>query len=166
MAEHRIGIIGSSAGGHLASTMVTHFEEGDTNAADPIERVSSRPDLAVLCYPVITMGKFAHRGSKMALLGRNPSPELVKELSSELQVTKDSPPCFIWSTYEDKTVPVENSLMFADALRNKGVPFELHIYERGGHGQGLGTRNAYDTAKYLPWTGECERWLREHRFAN
>src|SRR5271154_3257073 len=114
---HRIGIMGSSAGGHLASTLLTHFDAGDANSADAVERQSSRPDLGILCYAVISLGEFAHQGSKENLLGKNPSPELVKLLSNELQVTTNTPPCFIWSTEEDQTVPVENSLMFAEALR-------------------------------------------------
>ena len=160
---HRIGIIGSSAGGHLASMIMTHFNGGDPNAADPIERQSSRPDLVVLCYPVITMGKFAHKGSKDNLLGTNPPPALVEETSPELHVRNDSPPCFIWSTDEDKTVPVENTLQFAEAMRKAGVPFELHVYEKGKHGAGLGSRQ-YDPSKWLPWVGECTRWLKEQGF--
>jgi acetyl esterase/lipase len=162
---NRIGIMGSSAGGHLASTLLTHFDAGDANAADAIERVSSRPDLGVLCYPAITMGKFAHAGSKANLLGTNPPPELIAELSNELQVKSNTPPCFIWHTWEDKTVSVENSLDFAAALRRAGVPFDLHIYERGGHGQGLGVKDRIDPAKFLPWVGDCEFWLKQHKFA-
>ena len=94
---HRIGIMGSSAGGHLASTVLTHFDSGDTNSPDPVERQSSRPDIGILCYPVITMGEFTHQGSRNSLLGTNPSPELVKLLSSELQVTTNTPPCFLWT---------------------------------------------------------------------
>ena len=93
----RVGIMGSSAGGHLASTLMTHFDLGDTNAADPIERQSSRPDIGILCYPVITLGEYTHQGSKDNLLGTNPPPELVKLLSNELQVTTNTPPCFIWA---------------------------------------------------------------------
>ena len=161
----RIGIIGSSAGGHLASTLLTHFDAGDQTAADPVERVSSRPDLGILCYAVITMGEFTHRGSRANLLGRNPSPELVAELSNELQVKTNTPPCFIWHTYEDRTVPVENSLQFAEALRKARVHFDLHIYERGGHGLGLGSRGDLDPAKFLPWTHDCEYWLKLQGFA-
>jgi acetyl esterase/lipase len=161
----RIGVMGSSAGGHVASMAMTHFDAGDANATDPIERVSSRPDIAILCYPVISMGKFTHRGSKGNLLGTNPPPELVEETSSELQVKKDSPPCFIWSTYEDRTVPIENTLEFVDALRKAGVPFESHVYQKGPHGQGLGSKN-YDPQKWLPWVAECGRWLKEQGFAN
>jgi acetyl esterase/lipase len=167
LAPNRIGVIGSSAGGHVASMAMTHFDAGNPNATDVIERQSSRPDLAVLCYPVITMGKFAHHGSRVNLLGTNPPPALVEETSSELQVKKDSPPCFIWSTDEDKTVPVENTLQFADALRKAGVPFEMHVYQRGPHGQGLGSRQYNpDPQKWLPWVAECNRWLKEQGFVN
>ena len=160
----RIGIIGSSAGGHLASTLLTHFDAGKTDAADPIERVSSRPDLGILCYPVITMGELTHGGSKKNLLGENPSPELVRELSNELQVTKDTPPCFLFHTFEDKVVPMENSLNFAAALRKAGVPFELHTFEHGAHGVGLGTK-VYGGGERNAWTTECARWLKERGFA-
>src|SRR5205807_9844240 len=111
----RIGIMGSSAGGHLASTLLTHFDTGKPDDADLIERQSSRPDAGILCYAVITMGQYTHQGSKNNLLGKDPSPELVAELSNELHVTKETPPCFIWHTYEDSAVPVENSLQFAAA---------------------------------------------------
>ena len=164
---NRIGIMGSSAGGHLASTLLTHFDSGKADSEDLIERQSSRPDLGILCYPVITMGEFTHAGSKKNLLGENPSPELVKELSNELQVTKDTPPTFIFHTAEDKAVPVENSLAFASALKKAGVPFDLHIYEKGPHGMGLGFRvyAPYDPAKLHPWTKDCEFWLKLHGFA-
>ena len=159
----RIGVIGSSAGGHLASTLLTHFDAGDANAADPIERVSSRPDLGILCYPVITMGANTHGGSKQNLLGRDPSPELTEQLSSEKQVTANTPPCFVWHTWEDGGVKVENSLAFAAALREKGVPFDLHIYQKGGHGMGLG-KDAGDPSKHHPWTYDCLYWLRVQGF--
>lgn len=160
----RIGLIGSSAGGHLASTLLTHFDSGKPDATDPIERVSSRPDLGVLCYPVISMGEFTHAGSKKNLLGENPSPDLVLELSNELKVTKDTPPTFIFHTFEDKVVPIENSLNFAAALRKAGVPFELHTYEHGAHGVGLGSK-VYGGGDRHPWTFECARWLKEHGFS-
>jgi acetyl esterase/lipase len=152
----RVGIMGSSAGGHLASTLLTHFDAGDAGDADPIQRQSSRPDLGVLCYAVITMGPDTHQGSKQNLLGRDPAPELVTLLSNELQVTPQTPPCFVWSTDEDKTVKVENSLSFALALRKAGVPFDLHIYEKGGHGMGLGNGH--------PWGGDCLFWLAARGF--
>jgi|CZKM01.1.fsa_nt_gi acetyl esterase/lipase len=160
---HRIGIMGSSAGGHLASTLVTHFDAGKPDAADLVERQSSRPDLGILCYAVITLGQFTHQGSKQNLLGKDPSPELVRELSNELQVTKDTPPCFVWHTYEDSGVPVENSLQFAEALRRAGVPFDLHIYQKGPHGLGLGTRD-WNPGKRHPWTRDCIFWLQAQGF--
>ena len=159
----RIGIVGSSAGGHLASTLLTHFDAGKADDADLIERQSSRPDLGVLCYPVITMGEFTHQGSKNNLLGTNASPELVQLLSNELQVTSSTPPCFIFHTDEDKAVPVENSLQFAAALRKAGVPFDLHIYEKGAHGVGLGVQE-YDPEKLHPWTKDCVFWLKNQGF--
>ena len=148
--------MGSSAGGHLASTLLTHFDQGNSNANDPIEKQSSRPDLGILCYPVITMGDKTHQGSKKNLLGDHPSEELVKLLSNELQVTKETPPTFLFHTAEDQAVPVENSLMFASALAKNGVPFDLHVYEKGRHGIGL--------ANGHPWTGECLKWLKLHGF--
>jgi acetyl esterase/lipase len=162
----RVGIMGSSAGGHLASTLLTHFDSGKVDATDPVDRESCRPDVGILCYPVITLRDtpFAHAGSRKNLLGESPAPELLNELSNELHVTKDTPPCFIWHTDEDKGVLVENSLLFAQALRKAGVPFDLHIYEKGPHGLGLGTRD-YNPAKWLPWTTDCVYWLQAHNFA-
>jgi acetyl esterase/lipase len=162
--RNRLGIMGSSAGGHLASTLVTHFDVGDTNSADPIERQSSRPDLGILCYAVITMGEFTHQGSRANLLGKNPSPELVKLLSNELQVTSNTPPCFLWTTFEDTAVPIENTLLFAEALRKNHVPFDLHIYEKGGHGMGLNDKPPFRHPH--PWAADCVFWLAEHGFAN
>lgn len=159
----RIGIMGSSAGGHLASTLVTHFDAGQPDASDIIERQSSRPDLGILCYAVITMGQYTHQGSKHNLLGDQPPPELVRNLSNELQVAKDTPPCFIWHTWEDTAVPVENSLQFAGALRKAGVRFDLHIYEKGGHGMGLGS-SQWDPARRHPWTRDLVFWLKAQRF--
>jgi acetyl esterase/lipase len=158
----RVGIMGSSAGGHLASTLLTHFDAGDTSATDTVERQSSRPDIGILCYPVITMGEFTHQGSKENLLGKKPSPKLVKLLSNELQVTTNTPPCFLWSTYEDKTVPVENTLMFAEALRKNHVPFDLHIYQKGGHGMGLKDKPPF--AQPHPWADDCLFWLKMQGF--
>jgi acetyl esterase/lipase len=161
----RISIMGSSAGGHLASTLLTHFDAGKPDAADPVERESSRPDAGILCYAVITLqGPFAHQGSGRNLLGPDPAPELVRELSNELQVTKETPPCFIWHTYEDSGVPVENSLQFAEALRKAGVPFDLHVYQKGPHGLGLGTRD-WNPEQRHPWTGDCIFWLKAQGFA-
>jgi acetyl esterase/lipase len=159
----RIGIIGSSAGGHLASTLVTHFDEGDPEATDPIERCPSRPSLGILCYPVISMGPATHAGSRKNLLGPEPAPELIEALSNERQVTSNTPPCFVWHTVEDRGVKVANSLMFAAALDRAGVPFELHLYEKGGHGMGLG-KDADSVSGLHPWTENCLRWLKLHGF--
>ncbi|MBC8002077.1 MAG: alpha/beta hydrolase [Opitutaceae bacterium] len=159
----RIGIIGSSAGGHLASTLLTHFDSGKPDAEDVVERQSSRPDLGILCYAVISMGPNTHQGSKNNLLGKDPSPELVDLLSNEKQVTKDTPPCFVWHTWEDKAVKVENSLDFVTALQKNGVPYDLHIYQKGAHGLGLGSRE-FDPAKWHPWAGDCIYWLKMQGF--
>ena len=156
---HRVGIIGSSAGGHLASTLMTHFNLGDANSPDPVERQSSRPDIGILCYPVITMGEYAHQPSKSFLLGTNPPPALVKLLSNELQVTTNTPPCFLWTTFEDKTVPMENTLLFAEALRKNHVPFDLHVYQKGGHGMGLKDKPPF--AHPHPWAADCLFWLKQ-----
>ena len=158
----RVGIIGSSAGGHLASTLVTHFDAGNPNATDPVERHSSRPDLGILCYPVITMSENTHGGSRKNLLGENPSAELIELLSNEKQVTAQTPPCFIWHTWEDKAVKVENALAFAGALQKAGVPFDLHIYQKGGHGLGLGG-GRQGGAKH-PWAADCLYWLKAQGF--
>ena len=164
----RVGIIGSSAGGHLASTLLTHFNSAANRPADstdPVDALSCRPDLGVVCYPVITMdGPSVHSGSRRNLLGDNPSPELIRELSNQFHVTKDTPPTFIWHTSEDKGVLVENSLLFAEGLAKAGVPFELHIYEKGPHGLGLGSRT-YNPSKWLEWTHDCNLWLKAHGFA-
>ena len=134
----RLGVWGFSAGGHLASTVATHFDRGDKTAAEPIDRMSSRPDFAILGYPVISFTtEYTHQGSKRHLLGDNPDPKLVQLLSSELQVTPETPPTFLFHTNEDTGVPPENSVLFYLALRKAGVPAELHIYERGRHGVGL-----------------------------
>jgi len=159
----RIGIMGSSAGGHLASTLLTHFDEGKADSTDPIERVSSRPDLGVLCYAVISMGPTTHAGSKANLLGKEPPAELVELLSNEKQVTNQTPPIFIWHTWEDPAVKVDNALDFAKALRANGVPFDLHIYQKGGHGVGLGGGRKDPAARH-PWTTACLDWLRLQGF--
>ena len=159
----RVGIMGSSAGGHLASTLLTHFDAGDTNSTDAVERQSSRPNLGILCYAVISMGEFAHKGSRNNLLGTNAPPELVKLLSNELQVTPNTPPCFLWTTFEDQAVPMENTMQFAEALRKNHVPFDLHVYQKGGHGMGLGDKKEPSTAHH-PWAADCLYWLKVQNF--
>jgi acetyl esterase/lipase len=160
----RIGIMGSSAGGHLASTLLTHFDSGNLNAADPIERESSRPDMGVLLYAVITMADpNTHSGSRKNLLGDKPAAEQIDLLSNEKQVTRDTPPTFLFHTVEDAGVKVENSMEFAAALRRNGVPFALHLYTRGPHGIGLGTRQ-WDPESRHPWTAQCLLWFKEQGF--
>ena len=153
----RVGILGFSAGGHLASTAATHFDEGEKEAKDPIQRASSRPDFAVLCYAVIAFNEpYTHRGSQRNLLGNDPDAELVKSLSNEKQVTPQTPPVFLWHTTEDRAVPPQNSAHFYLACVKNKVPAELHIYEKGRHGVGLG--------KGIPgtedWSKACEDWMR------
>jgi len=154
----RIGVIGFSAGGHLASTIATHFDDGAPNAQDPIDGVSCRPDFAILCYPVITMElPTTHSGSRRNLLGEEPDAALVAAMSNDQQVTEKTPPTFLLHTTEDTVVLPENSLLFYAALRKAGVPAALHIYEKGPHGVGLGRK--------LPgvgaWPETCEAWLRD-----
>jgi acetyl esterase/lipase len=156
----RIGILGFSAGGHLASTAGTHHDAGNLVSPDLIERASSRPDAMILCYPVITFGKYRHDGSRTALLGENPSDELVHLLSNELHVTGNTPTTFIWHTANDASVPVENSLQFATALSRHNVPFDLHIFSDGSHGAGL----AEDNPTLSLWTQCCSAWLQEIGF--
>lgn len=158
---NRVGVMGFSAGGHLASTAATQFNVGDPNASDPVEKLSSRPDLSILCYPVVTMtDPFAHKGSRRNLLGENPPAQLIDLMSSEKWVTDQTPPTFLFHTGDDPVVPVENSLMFALALRKKKVPYELHVYEHGRHGVGL----ASDDPALNTWTRLLENWLRARGF--
>jgi acetyl esterase/lipase len=160
---NRVGIMGFSAGGHLASTAATHFDGGDQNAGDPIEKLSSRPDLAILCYPVITMtDPFAHKGSRKNLLGENPPEQMVNLMSNEKQVTEQTPPTFLFHTQDDPGVPVENSMMFALALRQKKVPYEMHLYEHGRHGVGL----APGDPALGTWPKLLENWLRARGFVS
>jgi len=166
---HRVAIIGFSAGGHLASTAGTHFDAGKPNADDPIERVSSRPDRLILVYPVIALATpFGHAGSLRNLLGENPTQELVESLSNERQVTRETPPTFLAHTNADTGVPAENSLLFALALRKAGVPVELHLFERGPHGLGLGAGapqfKVPPEPSFQAWPKLCATWLKNQGF--
>jgi len=154
----KIGIWGFSAGGHLAATAATHFDRGNPSAADPIDRASARPDFVILSYPVITFTEepFVHKNSLRNLLGDNPDPRLLKDLSNELAVSKETPPTFLFHTNADAGVPPENSVLFYLALRKNGVPAELHIYENGPHGVGLG----WGDLALSSWPARLADWLR------
>lgn len=153
----RIGIMGFSAGGHLAMTASTWFDAGNPQAPDEVDRAGSRPDFSVLGYPVISMTEgYMHRGSQRNLLGDNPDPDLARRLSGENAVTKETPPTFIFQTNEDTTVPAENSLYYFLALRKAGIPAEMHVFEKGPHGVGL----ANDIPALSPWSSLLATWLR------
>ncbi|OPH51135.1 esterase [Paenibacillus ferrarius] len=157
----RIGMLGFSAGGHLASMAGTHFDNGNPQANDPIERYSSRPDALVLCYPLITMGEFTNVSCKSVLMGeRQNDRALIELLSSEKQVTEETPPTFMWITADDPVVQAENCLMFATALRKARVSFEMHLFESGPHGLGLASGDREAQA----WTKLCEAWLKSRDF--
>ena len=154
----KVGIMGFSAGGHLASTAGTHFDAGNKEAADPVDRLGSRPDFMILVYPVISMMKeTTHAGSRLNLLGKDPADELVQRYSNELQVTAETPPTFLVHAGDDNAVPVQNSLLFHAALVAHKVPAELHVYPHGGHGFSL----ALGKGRLQDWTQLCARWLTE-----
>lgn len=159
----RIGILGFSAGGHLASTVATHFDDGNPSAEDPIGKIGCRPDFAVLVYPVISFtAPFKHAGSVRNLLGDNPDPKLLENLSNETQVSGRTPPTFLVHTDSDNGVPSENSVVFYLALRKAGVPAEMHIYERGPHGFGLGAMKGPPDPILATWPRHCADWLGLH----
>ena len=164
----RVAILGFSAGGHLASTAATHFDDGRSDDSDPIERESSHPDAAILVYPVIAIGtEFGHGGSRDNLLGKGVAKELLMSLSNETQVTEKTPPTFLAHTLGDTGVPIENSMLFAMALRKNKVPFELHIFEKGQHGLGLGKGwegHIKGEPSFEAWPKLCETWLKGHGF--
>ncbi|MGL4462011.1 MAG: alpha/beta hydrolase [Planctomycetia bacterium] len=154
--EDRVGVWGFSAGGHLASTVSTHFDEGTADAPDPVDRKSCRPDFAVLAYPVISLAQpFTHAGSRRNLLGEKPDPALVESLSNDTQVTSRTPPTFLFHTGEDKAVPPENSIAYYSALRKAGVPAEMHIYQSGVHGVGLAAANPL----LADWPDRLRNWM-------
>ena len=155
ISPDRLGIMGFSAGGHLASTVATHFDPPDPSAADPIDRFSDRPDFVVLVYPVITMkDNIAHSGSRQNLLGANPDPAMVEHYSSELHVTPNTPPTFLVHARDDH-VSCQNSILFHDALVANKVPTELHLFDTGGHGFGLGSGKPEPST----WPGLCAKWI-------
>jgi acetyl esterase/lipase len=153
---NRLGIIGFSAGGHLASTAGTHFDAGDAQSTDPVERMSSRPDFMILVYPVITMGSSAHGGSRTNLLGKDPTPELIERFSNEKQVTAQTPPAFLTHAADDKVVVPDNSLHFYEALLAKKVPAKYLALPSGGHGL-----NGYKGPMWDAWQKQSVEWLAE-----
>jgi acetyl esterase/lipase len=157
----RVGVLGFSAGGHLASSAGTHFDNGPPAAADSVDRASARPDFMVLAYPVITMdGPFAHKNSRKNLLGEDAPADLVRSFSNETQVTERTPPTFLFHTDEDDGVPPENSIVFYEGLRKARVPAELHVFRRGEHGVGLGVPGQPHSA----WPALCAAWLKAMGF--
>lgn len=159
IAADHIGVMGFSAGGHLAATVSTQFDAGKHQAQDPIDRAGSRPDFAILGYPVITLTEtWTHQGSKTNLLGDHPSADLAKSLSADQSVTANTPPTFLFLTNADTVVPAENSVAYYLALRRAGVSAEMHIFERGPHGVGLAT----DDAALSEWPKVLMNWMRVH----
>jgi acetyl esterase/lipase len=161
---NKIGIMGSSAGGHLSAVMSTRYDAGKPDAADPIERVSSRPDATILCYAFILFDRKDKSDRHSRFLGANPTEEAIFAYTPARNVNAQTPPCFIWQTVEDTAVVPENALVLAEAYRKAGVPFDLHLYEKGRHGIGLGNAT-YDEAKLHLWTKDCAFWLKERGFA-
>jgi acetyl esterase/lipase len=156
----RIGVWGFSAGGHLASTAATKFDKGKADSPDPIERVSCRPDFAILCYPVITLEKpHAHWGSRENLLGRKPDERLVQSLCNHKQVTKDTPPTFLFHTKTDGPVPVKNSELFYEACKKAGVPAKLVLFDKGPHGVGLARKDPV----LSKWPLQLEEWMKQRK---
>ena len=152
----KIGIMGFSAGGHLASTLSTHFDNGDQSNADPVEKMSCRPDFSILVYPVISFTEtFRHSGSRAALLGEDPDPELVRYYSNEQQVTADTPPAILIHSGDDEGVPVQNSLAYYKALLKNGIPAEMHVYPYGRHGYSL----AIGRGHLATWPDRVLEWI-------
>ena len=152
---NKIGIIGFSAGGHLASTAGTHFNEKFYEPVDSNDGASARPDFMILIYPVISMGPFSHSGSRSALLGSNVSQELADKFSNEKQVDSNTPPTFLVHATDDKTVPAENSISFYLACKKAHVPAEIHIWQKGEHGFGLGKSGT----PVSRWPALCADWM-------
>ncbi|PAM93652.1 alpha/beta hydrolase [Flavobacterium sp. IR1] len=156
---NKIGIMGFSAGGHLAATLSTHYAD---KVYESTFKVSARPDFSLLIYPVISMqNSITHKGSQVNLLGENPSETLINEFSNEKKITVQTPPAFLVHATDDGAVVVENSIEYYLALKKNNVAAELHVYEKGGHGFGLGVK---DTSKF--WTRDCEEWLQNHGYKN
>ena len=153
----KVGVMGFSAGGHLASTVSTHFDSGHPQSDDPVERISCRPDFSILLYPVISFTKeYTHVGSRENLLGKNAVPQLVEHFSNELQVNEETPPAILIHSGDDRVVPVENSMFYYHALQKLGINSELHIYPYGGHGYSL----AIGRGHLSTWPDRVAEWIR------
>ena len=154
---NKIGTIGFSAGGHLASTLATHFND---KVYESKFNISARPDFSILIYPVISMeNNITHKGSQTSLLGKDPSQALIDDFSNEKKITSETPPTFLIHASDDGAVLPENSINYYLALKKKNIPAELHIYEIGGHGFGLGVK---DTSQF--WTNDCKEWLKINHY--
>lgn len=167
VCANKIAVCGFSAGGHLAASLGVHWDKPYIRNAQGITAGLNRPDACILCYPVITSGDCAHRGSFMNLLGENAGNELLYEMSLERQINSKTPPTFIWHTFGDKSVPVENSLLYAEGMRKNNIPFELHIFPDGPHGLSLATEetcteNIGSYPHVAVWMKLCTEWLKEH----
>lgn len=162
----KIAVCGFSAGGHLAASLGVHWDKPYLAHVPDLEQGWNRPDALILGYPVISAGQFAHRGSFANLLGKDADPELLRAMSLENQINAQTPPTFLWHTYEDASVPVENALLFANGLRAQKIPFELHIYPQGAHGLSLATEETDDgrglqDAHISGWMKLCTEWLHQ-----
>lgn len=159
----KVGIMGSSAGGHLTGTACTHFDFPAYESSDKIDAQNARPDFGILCYAVLTFDKpYGHEGSRDNLIGKDASPEQMAFMNLPANVTKNTPPCFLWHTAEDTVVPPQNSEMFAAALRKNGVPYEYHIYQKGPHGIGLTDKAPYNNVH--PWAHDLLFWLKSNKW--
>lgn len=157
----KIAVCGFSAGGHLAASLGVHWEKSYLEDVEGIKIGKNRPNALILAYPVITSGEFAHRGSFDNLLGKDADEKLLYEMSLEYHVYEKTPPAFLWHTFEDGAVPVENSLFFAQGLRRNGIPFELHVYPEGNHGLSLATKETDSESPHVAtWMGLCIEWLK------
>lgn len=167
----RVAVCGFSAGGHLAASLGVHYDKDYLFNTSLIKKGMNKPNALILSYPVITSGEFAHKGSFDNLVGEEAEEELLQHMSLELQVNKNVPPTFIWHTFEDTVVPVENTLLFAVALRKNNIPFELHVYPKGPHGLSLATdETGDDNISSMPhvatWMELCIQWLGILAFTN
>jgi acetyl esterase/lipase len=158
---NKIAVSGFSAGGHLASTLGTHFDRGDSTATDPLLRFSSRPDMMILFYPVITMKGFTHSGSRNNLLGKNPSDEKINFYSNELQVKVNTPPTILLLSDDDGAVPPANSVQFYTALKDKKIPATMYIFPEGGHGWGMRTNTTF----WKQWQDLLHSWFVKYGYA-